>query len=86
MVSDLKVYIKQMGIIEFLHVETMAPIDFYQCFFFLNVFGDQTVDMSIVSWWLINFSSGANDVYEKVSHLCFHKIYRCSIQALVYCR
>jgi hypothetical protein len=35
--------IQSRGVIEFLHVETIAPIDILQCL--LNVYGDQTVDV-----------------------------------------
>jgi len=57
MVSDMGVYIKQRGGVEFLHAETVAPIDIHWCF--LNVYGDQTEDVvGTVRWWVVRFSSG----------------------------
>ena len=44
MVSDMEMHRKQRCGIEFLHVKKMAPIDICQCL--LNVYGDQTVDVS----------------------------------------
>ena len=49
MVSDMEVWMKQRGAIEFLHVEKMAPIDSH--LHLPNVYGDQTVNVSIVRWW-----------------------------------
>ena len=48
MVSDMEVHMKQKCGIEFLLVERMAPIDIHWCL--LNVYGDQTVDVSTVRW------------------------------------
>ena len=58
MVSDMEMHQKQRCGIEFLHVKKMAPIDICQCL--LNVYGDQTVDVSTVSWWVVHFSSGSS--------------------------
>jgi len=44
MVSDMEVWIKQRCVIEFLHVEKMAPIDTH--WHLLNVYGDHAVDVS----------------------------------------
>jgi len=41
----------------------MASTDIYQCL--LNVYGDQTVDVSTVRWWVGHFSSGNSDVNNK---------------------
>mgnify|MGYP001855056762 CR=1 FL=1 len=46
MVSDMKVHMKQRCVIEFLHVETVAPVNIHQRL--LNVYGDQAVDVSTV--------------------------------------
>ena len=46
MVSDMEVHMKQRCGTEFLHVEKMAPTDIHQ--HLLNVYGDQTVDVSTV--------------------------------------
>ena len=42
MASDTEVQMNQRYVIEFLHVEKMAPFDIHQ--HLLNVYGDQTVD------------------------------------------
>jgi hypothetical protein len=43
-----------------LHVEKMAPNDIHWCL--LNVYGDQTVDVSTVRQWVARFSSGDSEV------------------------
>jgi len=63
MVSDMEVHMKQRCVIEFLHAEKNAPNDIHQCV--LNVYGDQTVDVSTVRWWVARFSSGDSDVQDK---------------------
>ena len=55
MVSDMKVQMKQKGVTEFLQVEKMAPVSLHQCL--LNVFGDQTVDVSMMRQCVVHFSS-----------------------------
>ena len=45
-VSAVKVYMKQKCVTEFLHAENMVPIDIHLCL--LNVYADQTVDVSTV--------------------------------------
>ena len=47
-VSDMEVWMKQIYVIEFLHVEKIARMDIHQRL--LNVYGDQTEDMSTVRW------------------------------------
>ena len=59
MVSDMEVHMKQRCEIEFLHVENMAPIYIHQ--HLLNIYGDQTVDVSTVRQWVVHFSSGNSD-------------------------
>ena len=44
------------GVTEFLRAENMAPIDTHQRL--LNVYGDQTADVSTVRQWMVRFSSG----------------------------
>jgi len=39
--------------------EKIVAIDICQCL--LNVHGDQTVDVSTVSWWVVGFRSGDGD-------------------------
>ena len=46
MVSDMEVRMKQRCGTEFLHVEKMSPIDIHQSL--LNVYGDQTLNVSTV--------------------------------------
>ena len=53
MASDVEVHRKQRCVAEFLHVEKFAPIDIHQLL--LNVYEDQTVDVSTVSGrWCIS--------------------------------
>jgi len=59
MESDTEVRMKQRSLIEFLHVEKIAPLDIHWCL--LNVHGDQAVD---VRQWVVYFSSGDSDVKE----------------------
>ena len=56
MASDVEVHMKQSCGIECLRVEKMAPTDIHQCL--LNVYGDQTENVSTVKWWVVCFSSG----------------------------
>jgi len=63
MVSDMEVHMKQRCVIEFFHVEKFAPNDIHRSL--LNVYGDQTVDVSTVRQWVACFSSGDSDVKEK---------------------
>ena len=37
----------------------MVPIDIHQ--YLLNVYGDQTVDVGTMMWWVMHFSSGGSD-------------------------
>jgi hypothetical protein len=46
MASHVEVRMKQRCVTEFLHAEKIAPNDIYRCL--LNVYGDQTVDVSTV--------------------------------------
>ena len=62
MASDMEVCMKQRCVIEFLHAEKIAPNDIHQRL--LNVYRDQTVDVSTVRQWVAHFSSG-DDVKEK---------------------
>ena len=63
MATDMKVCMKQRCVIEFLHAEKIAPNDIHRCL--LNVYGDQTVDVSTVRRWVARFSSGDSDVKDK---------------------
>ena len=66
--SDMEVCMERRCGFEFLHVEKMAPTDIHQCF--LNVYGDQTEDVSIVRWWVVHFSSDNCDVTVDHLHCC----------------
>jgi len=48
MVPDVGVCMKKQCVIEFLCVEKMAPVNIHQ--HLLNVYGDQTLDVSTVRW------------------------------------
>jgi len=63
MASDMEVRMKQRCVIEFLHVEKIAPNDIYRRL--LNVYRDQTVDVSTVKLCMVHFSSGNSDVKGK---------------------
>ena len=63
MVSDMEVRMKQRCVIEFLHVEKIAPNDIHQCL--LKVYGGKTMDVSTVRRWVARFSSGDSDVKDK---------------------
>ena len=63
MASDMEVRMKQRCIIEFLHAEKIAPYDIHGRL--LNVYGDQTVDVSTVRRWVACFSSGDSDMKDK---------------------
>jgi len=45
----MEVHMKQRGGIEFLCAEKIAPIDSHQ--HLLNIYGDQTVHVSTLTWW-----------------------------------
>ena len=63
MASDMEVRMKERRVIEFLHAEKIAPNDIHQRL--LNVYGDQTVDVSTVRLWVARFSSGDSDLKDK---------------------
>ena len=61
--SNMEVRTKQRWVIEFLHAKKIAPNDIHRRL--LNVYGDQTVDVSKVRQWVAHFSSGNSDVQDK---------------------
>jgi len=63
MVSDVEVHMRQRGITEFLHVEKIVPTDIHDCL--LNVYGDQTADVSTERHKVMCFSSGDSDIKDK---------------------
>ena len=54
---------EQRCVIEFLHVEKITPNGIHQ--HLLNIYRDQTVNVSTVRWRVVRFSSGDSDVKEK---------------------
>ena len=68
MASDKEVHMKQRCVIKFLHEEKIAPTDIHQCL--LNVSGDETVNVSTVSRWVVWFSSGDGDMKDKPCSGC----------------
>jgi len=56
LLPDTEVHLKQRHVIEFLHAEIIALIEIH--WHLLNIYGDQTVDLSTVRWWVLHFSSG----------------------------
>ena len=63
MVSEMEVHMKKRCVIEFLHAENIAPNDILRRL--LEVFRDQTVDVSTVRGWVVRFSSGDNVFKDK---------------------
>jgi hypothetical protein len=63
MASDMEVCMKQRGVTEFLHAEKIAYKDIYQRL--LNVYGDQTVDISTVRQWVACFCSADRNIKDK---------------------
>jgi len=59
MISDMEECMKKKCVTEFQHVEKTEPTDIHQCF--LNIYGDQAVDVSTVRLWMVSFSSGDGD-------------------------
>jgi transposase len=63
MAPGMEVCMKQRCVIEFLHVEKIAPNDIHRRF--LNFYGDQSVDVSTVTHWMARFSSANSDMNDK---------------------
>ena len=57
MVSDMEVHRKQRCIIKFTHAGQILPIDNHQ--HLLNIYGDQTADVSTVRTWMVHLSNDA---------------------------
>jgi hypothetical protein len=64
MAPDMEEHLKKRCVIEFRHAEKIAPNDIHRCL--LNVYGDQTVDVSSVRRWVVRFSSGDSEVKDKL--------------------
>ena len=78
MASDMEVHMKQMCVNKSILVENMA-YDLHQCL--LNVYGDQTVDVSTVMQWVLHFSSGDSS---RGSHPVVMTFYKHGMQALTH--
>jgi len=61
--SEMEVRMKQRCVIEFLHAENIAPNDIHR--HLLNVYGEQTVDVTTVRRRVAHFNSGNSDVKDK---------------------
>ena len=59
MASDMELCMNLRCVMKFLHAEKAALINI--CVFLLNVYGEQTVDVSAVRWWVVHFSRGDSD-------------------------
>lgn len=57
MASETEVCMKHKCITELLHVEKMAPTDIHQ--WLLNIYGDQTMKVSRLKYWVLHFSNNA---------------------------
>ena len=66
-VLDMEVHMKQKCVTKFLYAEKMAPIDIHRCL--LNIYGDQTVDVSAVRQWVVRLMSGDSNS----GHLCWNR-------------
>ena len=74
-VSDMEVTMKQRFVTEFLHEEKIAAFDVHQCF--LNVYGDQTVDVGRARRWVVCLSYGNSDNGSPpLVHICLSIICR----------
>lgn len=74
--SDMEGYIKQRCVTGFLHAEKkIVLIDVHWCF--LNVSGDQTVDMSTSRWWVVCYNSGNSNSGSPPTGADFHKACKC---------
>jgi len=77
--SDMELCMKQRCVTEFLYAEKIAPTDIHWCL--LNIYGDQTVDVSTARQWVVRFSSGNNDMKGKHTQMSHHKIKSISISS-----
>ena len=67
-------------IVGYFRAEKIALIDIH--YGLLNIYGDQTVDVSTTRWWVVRFSSGdSNSGSPPLAQSCL----RVNIQAFVHC-
>ena len=77
MAYDMEVRMKQRCLTEFLHALKIVPNDVQWSL--LNVYGDQTVDVSTVRRWVAGFSGGNRDVSGSHAQLSHHEMKSVSI-------
>ena len=65
MASDMEVCMKKEGS-HWIHLsrKKMVPHDIHECS--LNIYEDQTVDVSTVQWWVVRLTSGDSNVKDKL--------------------
>lgn len=51
MMSVMKVHMKKRCALEFLHTWKISSINIFECL--LNVYGNQTIEGSIATWWVL---------------------------------
>ena len=77
-VSDMEVPMRQWCGTDFLPAKRIASTNIHQCL--LNIYGDQTVDVTTVRQRVVHFSSGNSD---SGSPLLSADLQECGMQALV---
>ena len=65
---DTEVHVEQRYVTEFFHLEKITPTDIYP--HLLNIYRDQTVDVSIERTWVMGFSSDDSDMKDKPCSGC----------------
>jgi len=76
----MEVQVKKRCVVEFLHVEKVAPTDIH-CLL-LNVYGDQSVDVNTVRQWVVCFSNGdSNSESSPLVHIFMNAACRLLITA-----
>jgi len=65
--SNITVHIKESCVTGFLSVEKIVPIDIH--WHYVNVYGDQTLDVSSVRWWVVHFISAVATSTWKTNHV-----------------
>lgn len=60
----MKIHTNQRSLTDFIHAVKTVHTDIYQRF--LNIYGQQIVDVRTIRWCVINFGSSENDICNKV--------------------
>ena len=66
MASDVEVHTEQRCVTEFLHADEIAPIGIHRCL--LNIYGDQTVDVTALKIELCEQHFPSNDTVVAVAN------------------